>query len=93
MSPRLLPRRTTLAFYVATRSNGAQVRLLLGPFTEKGVAASALDAARELVYLLEPDCGPTPAPVEVVALPVQRGSSPRPGELNGSALRLYAREH
>lgn len=81
-------RRAHRAFYAATRRSGRTV-LLLGPFDEKGVAVSALEPARELLYLALPDQGPVPAEVEVQEVLVPSGGRAPAGELNGVALRLH----
>lgn len=78
-------------FYVgAPRTGGRRPRLLLGPFAEPGVAASAMEAARELHYLTSPRPGPVPLEVEVVTLDVPCGTRPPAGDLNAVAVAQVA---
>jgi hypothetical protein len=75
-------------FYASTRV-GARHELLLGPFTEKGIALTALDHARDLVYVTRPGLGPVPAVVEVTSVTAACQDQLPAGELNAIALALH----
>lgn len=75
-------------FYAATSAHG-RTELLLGPFTEKGIALTAVDAARDLLYVTRPDLGPVPLEVEVVEVTMPGIDLLPSGELNDMALHLH----
>lgn len=75
-------------FYAATRQGGS-TELLLGPFTEKGIALTSLDAARDLLYVTRPGLGPVPPGLEVVEVTMPGIDLLPTGRLNQSALHLH----
>lgn len=88
MSSRTEPVAQVTGFYASTRA-GARTELLLGPFTEKGIALTALDHARDLFYVTRPGLGPVPADVEVTSVTAESLDRLPAGELNAIALALH----
>ncbi|WP_251151289.1 hypothetical protein [Cellulosimicrobium sp. Marseille-Q4280] len=87
MSGQNAPAQVT-GFYAATHQHG-RTQLLLGPFTEKGIALTAVDAARDLLYVTRRDLGPVPAGVEVTEVTMPGIDLLPAGELNDVALHLH----
>lgn len=81
--------RPVTVFYAAAAEPGRPLRLLLGPFAERGLAVSALEPARDLDYLVAGGSHhPVPTRVRVVTLRVRDRTGAPAGELNAAAIRL-----
>lgn len=79
-------------FYAGVVEPHRPVRLLLGPFAERGLAVTALEPARDLDYLVAGAAASrVPTRVSVVSLRVPGGVTPPAGELNGAAVNLLPR--
>ena len=80
--------RQVTGFYASTRRRG-RTELLLGPFAEKGVALTAVEPARDLLYLTRPGLGPAPVRVDVTRVTMPSLDQLPSGRLNDVALHLH----
>lgn len=79
-------------YYAGVVEPNRPVRLLLGPFRERGLAVAALEPARDLDYLVA-GAARSPIPTHVCVVPVQvtENVTPPTGELNEAAVDLLNR--